>query len=141
MGGLAISRADYDAMVGHARGSLPNEACGMLGGRQGKVEKLYCLKSSDPSPVSYTVDPTEQINVMKDMGNMGIALVGIYHSHPDSPPLPSLTDINRAFFPGSRELNYPGVVYVIIGLSDTVPDVRAYKVGTDKVESVEITVS
>ncbi len=140
-GALTISRADYDAMVAHCKDSLPYEACGMLGGSAGQVEQLYRMNSSELSPVRYTVDPTEQLDAMKDMSSRSISLVGIYHSHPDSPAMPSLTDINRAFFPGTRELNYPGVVYVIVGLSDASADVRGYRIGTDGAQTVEIIIS
>jgi proteasome lid subunit RPN8/RPN11 len=138
MGRLVIPDELLDEMVSHARKSLPDEACGMLGGIAGQVRKLYALENSNPSPATYIIDPLDQLKTIKDMDSEGLELLGIYHSHPDSPPLPSITDINRAFFPGTRELNYPGVVYVIVGLSGPAPEVKAYRIEADGVVPVEI---
>jgi len=138
MGDLVISRDHMDEMVAHARESLPDEACGMLGGLAGRVHRVYRLGNSDPSPVSYAVDPIEQLKAMKDMAESGTELVGIYHSHPGAPPLPSITDINRAFFPGTRDLNYPDVVYVIISLSGPAPEVKAFMIEREGVRTVEL---
>jgi len=125
-------------MIAHARVSLPNEACGLIGGRGGRAERLYVLRNSDPSPVSYTADARDHMGAMKDMAARGMELMAIYHSHPDSPPMPSITDINRAFFPGTRELNYPGVVHVIISLSGPMPEARAYSIEAGGIRPVEI---
>lgn len=138
MGGLIISEEQIDEMVAHAIENLPDEACGMLAGLEGRVHKVYCLNNSNPSPVSYAVDPTDQFTANKDIKARGLELVGIYHSHTESPPLPSITDIRRAFFPGTRDLNYPDVIYVIVGLSGPEPEVKAYRIGEGGVRMVEI---
>jgi len=138
MGRLIIPDELFDEMVSHARSCLPDEACGMLGGIAGKVRKLYALDNADPSPATYVIDPLDQLRAIRDMESGGLELLGIYHSHPDSPPLPSITDINRAFFPGSRELNYPGVAYVIVGLSGPAPEVKAFRIEEKGVVPVEI---
>lgn len=138
MSTLSIPREILDDMVAHAREGLPDEVCGMLAGRGSEAITHYRLNNDNPSPVSYSVDPTQQLNVLRNIESSGLELVGIYHSHPDSPPLPSITDINRAFFPGTRELNYPHAVYVIIGLSGPSPEVKAYRIGQADIEQVEI---
>jgi len=38
---LVLPRALRDELVAHARAGLPNEACGILGGRDGVVERFY----------------------------------------------------------------------------------------------------
>ena len=138
MDSLVIPGALMDEMLGHAAGALPNEACGMLAGKGGKVRRVYRLLNSEPSPVSYAGDPNEQLKAINKIAADGMELIAIYHSHPDSPPVPSITDINRAFFPGTRELNYPQAAYVIIGLASSRPEVRAYMIEADHVESIEI---
>lgn len=139
MGGLVISEEQIDEMVAHAVENLPDEACGMLAGLEGRVHKVYCLTNSNPSPVSYAVDTHDQIAAIKEMESEGLELVGIYHSHTESPPLPSITDIKRAFFPGTRDLNYPDAVYVIVGLSGPAPEVKAFRMEEDRVRMVEVT--
>jgi len=135
---LVIPDELLDEMISHARNCLPNEACGMLAGFAGRARKIYALENSDASSVTYVVDPKAQLMAIRDMNSQGLDMIAIYHSHPDSPPLPSITDINRAFFPGTRDLNYPGVAYVIVGLSGPSPDVRAYRIMSEGVENIEI---
>ncbi|HEB01922.1 MAG TPA: M67 family peptidase, partial [Nitrospirae bacterium] len=91
-----------------------------------------------PSPVSYSFDSTEQLRVMKEMESRGLKLVGIYHSHPDSPPIPSLTDIRRAFFPGTREPNFPDAAYMIVSLTENEPEVNVFLILGSEVQKVEL---
>ncbi len=135
---LVISREHLDALIAHARSDLPNEACGLLFGRQGRVEQVRPILNAEPSPVSYSFDSGEQLRVMREMGDRGLELLGIYHSHPESPPIPSLTDIRRAFFPGTREPNFPSAVYVIVGLSEDVPEVNAFLILEDEARKVHL---
>lgn len=138
---LQISEAHINAVLEHCRCSLPNEACGMLGGRADEVMSVFALTNANPSPVSYTIDPMQQLKVLRELEAAGQELVGIYHSHPQSPALPSLTDINRAFFPGTRELNYPGVVYLILGLSGAAPEINAFVITGEGIEKIALKVT
>lgn len=139
---IVIGRDRMDEILGHARAEHPNECCGLMAGimESGRVEvkRLYKIKNIDASPVSYVFDPAAQIKAMTAIESDGLKLVGIYHSHPSSPALPSMTDINRAFFPGTRDLNFPGAVYLIVSMSASVPEVRAFDITEHAVERVEI---
>ncbi|MCK4911846.1 MAG: M67 family metallopeptidase [Thermodesulfovibrionales bacterium] len=135
---LVISREHLDAVIAHSRSDLPNEACGFLFGRQGRVEQVRPILNTDPSPVSYSFDSSEQFRVMGEMESQGLELLGIYHSHPESPPIPSLTDIRRAFFPGTRDPNYPSAAYVIVGLSEDEPEVNAFLFLGDEARKVHL---
>lgn len=137
-GGIAISEDLLNEMVLHAREALPNEACGILSGVGQRVFRVYRLNSSNPSPVSYVVDARDHMEVMNDIASSGERMLAIYHSHPESPPVPSLTDIKRSFFPGTRDPNYPDVVHVIIGLAGSAPEVKAYRIEARGISNVEI---
>ncbi len=129
-----------DAIIAHAKSDLPNEACGLMFGNMGKVEQIRPILNRNPSPVSYSLDSQEQLSVTTDMASRGLKLVGIYHSHPDSPPIPSLTDIKRAYFPGTKEPNFPEAVYMIVGLSGDEPEVNAFFILGSEIQKVEIVV-
>lgn len=132
---LTITRADLTAILDHCAASFPNEACGILGGRDGRIEKVYCMRNMRPGPVSYEMDPDEQFRVMKDLRQEGLALAGIFHSHPVSPAYPSGTDVERAYWPGTLFPNYPEAVYVIVSLRDRDrPDVRAFMISEGTVQ-------
>jgi proteasome lid subunit RPN8/RPN11 len=129
-----------DAIIAHAGSDLPNEACGLMFGTGGKVMQVRPILNTDPTPVSYSLDSGEQQRVMKDMRADGLSLVGIYHSHPQSPAIPSLTDIRQAFFPGTREPNYPDAVYVIIGLGNDEPEVNAFLILGTEAKRVDLVI-
>lgn len=108
-------------MIDHCRTWYPNEACGIVAGRDDQALKLYPMTNTEPSPVSYFMDPGEQFRVMKEMRNDALTMLGIFHSHPQSPAYPSPRDVSLAF--------YDDVVYIIVGLSGRDdPDIRTYEI-------------
>lgn len=128
---LLIPKRIVEEMVNHTRRELPFEACGILAGKKGEVSKLYPLQNEERSKISYFASPREQIKVFKKMREEGLELVGIYHSHPSSPPRPSQRDVELAF--------YSEAVYLIVSLqSPDMPEVKAYKLTKEKIEEVEI---
>ena len=96
---LKITGTDYERILKHCRDEYPNEACGILAGHNGTVEKIYLMKNAEPSPSFYIMEPQEQFRVMKEMRQAGLNLVGIYHSHTGSQAYPSATDVSLAYYP------------------------------------------
>ena len=138
---LLITKADLNVMLEHCAEGLPNEACGILAGRNGRVERIYRMTNARPGPASYEMDPGEQFRVLKDIREAGRALVGIYHSHPGSPAYPSGIDIGKAYWPGTLFPNYPGAVYVIVSLMDRLsPAVKSYTIEAEEVAEVALQV-
>lgn len=119
-------------MVAHARDDLPNECCGMIGGREGEASSVIRVENSAASPLRYEMDPQEQYNALKAIEDDGGELLGIYHSHTKSAAYPSQTDVNQA-------VAWPEQIYVIISLADEdAPDVKAYLLKDLKIADVEI---
>lgn len=135
---IIIKQTFLSEIIAHSKDALPNEACGILAGRENAVERVYRMKNVHESPVSYGLDPAEQLKAMREIEGEGMRIVAIYHSHPGSPPYPSLTDIQRAFFPGARDENFPGAAYVIVGLSGQEAVVRAFLILKEGVREIEI---
>jgi len=131
---LLISRGFADQMVTHCRACYPNEACGILAGTGNRVTRVYPMSNAEPTPVSYFMQPKEQLRVMKELRQEGLAMVAIFHSHPQSPAYPSVKDISLAF--------YPEALYVIVGLMNReAPAIKAYSIidGVVKETLFEIT--
>jgi proteasome lid subunit RPN8/RPN11 len=136
---LVFKKSDLQAVVDHCNQGYPNEACGILAGRDGSVEKVYPMTNARPSPVNYEMDPEEQFRVMKDLRLAGLEIVGIYHSHPEGRAYPSGTDVERAYWPGTLFPNYPGAVYVIVSLLDReAPVVRGFSIVDRTVSEVRL---
>ncbi|MDR5683812.1 MAG: M67 family metallopeptidase [Armatimonadota bacterium] len=128
---LTLTSRQVVEMVAHARQEAPNECCGLLFGREGRVERVFRGTNVDRSPLTYRMDPRELLEIPR-MEAQGLNLVGIYHSHPASPAVPSRTDVARAY--------YPDVAYVIVSLAAAEPDVRAYRIADGRVEDVELVI-
>src|SRR5512133_1819424 len=115
-----------DEMIAHAREDVPNECCGMIGGRDGAATTFYRSINAEASPLRYSLDASDQFRIMKEMEESGEELVGIYHSHTVSAAHPSQTDVNLAA--------YPDAVYVIVSLQDAEPDVRGFWIRDGRIE-------
>ena len=128
-GVLEIPRWIHDAIVAHALEDTPNEACGLLAGREGRIEHLFRMRNADQSPKTYRLEPTEQLRAFREIEDRGWDLTGIYHSHTHTEAYPSATDRRQAF--------YPEAVYVLISLSKMTPVVRAFRIRDEVVEECE----
>jgi [CysO sulfur-carrier protein]-S-L-cysteine hydrolase len=117
---VVIPAALRDEIVAHARAGLPNEACGILAGLDGRAERFFPAMPDEPSPYYYRIESRDQIRIMNEIDAAGLDLVGIYHSHTSSPAYPSRTDAEQAF--------WPDAVYVIVSLAGGDADVRGFRI-------------
>ena len=84
------------------------------------------------SPLRYELHPSDLYEILDGIDEEGLELGAIYHSHTRSAPEPSETDINLAL--------YPDPLYVIVGLKDDEPDVRAWIIRGGQVSQGELQV-
>lgn len=118
-------------LIEHCKREFPNEACGILAGKDANAEKAYAMTNADKSPATYFMDAKEQLKVMKEIRALGLEMTGIYHSHVASPAYPSAHDVELAF--------YPQVSYVIISLKDKDnPSIRSFKIIEGKIEEEKV---
>lgn len=128
---LILKKESLEQIVIQSKREFPNEACGILAGREGRAGKVYAMSNIDKSPSTYFMDAKEQLLVMKEMRNLGLEMVGIYHSHVASPAYPSGHDVEMAF--------YPEASYVIVSLADkNKPAVRSFKIKEGVITEEEI---
>ncbi len=127
-----IAAALYAQLVDHARSDAPNECCGMIATAQGVATRVYRAENTAASPLRYEMDGLEQYRIQTEIEDQGWDLGAIYHSHTRSPPYPSQTDINLAF--------YPDALYVIVGVAQAEAEVRAYRIIDGRVEEAALSV-
>ena len=121
----------FKEIVEHGLREFPNEACGLLAGRDGQAVRFYPMRNADASPVTYRLDPREQLRVFEELEREGLELFGIVHSHTHSEPYPSETDRRQAFYPES--------LYLILGLADREhPVLRAFRIVEGEVTEEEL---
>lgn len=105
-----LRRADLEAILGHTRAVAPLECCGLLGGRdEGPVRRIEAVRpcrNVAPEPQwAYVAHPQDQLAAMLELeDDLGLDVVGVYHSHPHGPPSPSPVDAARANLPGASYL-------------------------------------
>ncbi len=115
---ICLTRAIVEEMFEHARACDPAECCGLIGGviedadaRCSIARNIYRLRNiADDPRIAYEAAPEELFAAQKTLRARDEQLLGIYHSHPRaSDPLPSQTDVQRAY--------YPSAIYFIVGLN------------------------
>ena len=128
---IYITKNFFKQIVEHSKRELPNEACGILSGSQGRVEKVYEMTNTDKSPQTFFMDAREQLKVMKEIRNQGQEMIGIYHSHVASEACPSSHDVELAL--------YPEVSYVIISIKNRKnPSIKSFKIVEGKITEEEL---
>ncbi len=128
---FTIEKHYIDNMVAHAQREAPIECCGVLGGRDGRVLKLYQATNAERSRYRYNIEPQELFLINRECEENDWQFLAIYHSHPDSAAYPSPTDVERASWPES--------LYFIISLSSPEkPEVRAFRIRDGEVTEEEI---
>lgn len=95
---LTITRKQWDEMLKHVEQNAPLEACGLLAGKNDRVEHVILVRNQAESPVRFVMDPYEQLAAFEWIDSNGLDLVGIFHSHPAGPATASPTDIAEAAY-------------------------------------------
>jgi [CysO sulfur-carrier protein]-S-L-cysteine hydrolase len=130
---LGLRRADWNQMREHVHHALPEEACGLVGGKKDISEVVYTVLNDLKSPVRFRMNALEQVHALLRIEESGLDLLAIYHSHPAGPAHPSQTDLD--------EFAYPGVPYLIWYLQDGVWNCHAFSVGGGIFTEIPFTVS
>lgn len=111
-----------EEIIAHAREGAPEEVCGALGGSGGRIEKLWRTTNVAQNPrVRFQMEPQEQWRIFQELEERQWELVGLYHSHPDSPAYPSETDVCLAFYPES-------VCFIVSLAHPAAPVIRAFRI-------------
>ena len=127
---LKIPSRIFKQMVIQGQSAMPIEACGILAGKSGIVEKCFEMTNADNSAEHFTMVPEEQFAVVKDMRSCGIEMCAVYHTHPATPARPSQEDIKLAVMPGA--------VYVILSLASDEPVAKAFAIEDGVVTKLDL---
>jgi proteasome lid subunit RPN8/RPN11 len=137
---LLISAAVRGRMRAHARRFYPLEACGLLLGPSnalvgGPLRITAFVPAENVAPadsrrIAYRMDPRFLLRVQKEAGARNLAVIGIFHSHPGHPPVPSRRDLQQA---------WPVYCYVILRVnSDRVGEFMAWVLDRSGKKFVEL---
>jgi proteasome lid subunit RPN8/RPN11 len=130
---IELDRSFFEEILQQAKAEFPNEACGLIAAKEGVPVKVYPMKNADASPVTYRLEPKEQLQVFNDIDEQGWDLWAIYHSHTHSEAFPSETDRQQAFYPEAR--------YLIVSLENRQrPVFRGFRIVGGEVTEEEVSV-
>lgn len=96
---LHLSAEQWEQMRDDVNQRAPEEACGLLAGMSGKTLAVFPLINVLHSQVRYRLAPEDQWHIFQLIEKRSWELLGIYHSHPQGPSVPSPTDITEAYYP------------------------------------------
>ncbi|MBV9603548.1 MAG: M67 family metallopeptidase [Solirubrobacterales bacterium] len=130
---MRIARELVEEMVAHAREEAPNECCGMVASSDGQAVAVFRAVNAEASPLRFRIAPEEQLQLHSRIDDAGHDLGAIYHSHTRTAPRPSQTDINFAKL-------WPGVLWIIVGLSGDEVDVQTWRIDDGEVSDAELVV-
>jgi proteasome lid subunit RPN8/RPN11 len=95
---LTITVEQWRVIQNHVERAAPLEACGLLAGKNDRVETVIPVRNQAESPVRFVMDPYEQLQAFEWIESNGLDLLGIFHSHPTGPETASPTDIAEAAY-------------------------------------------
>jgi proteasome lid subunit RPN8/RPN11 len=126
---VVIPAAVRAEIAEHARGELPNEACGLLL-LEGDLAIGYVPgENASPSPYYFELrlDPV----VWADLGDRDVEQA-VVHSHVSSPPRPSRTDVERIGL-------WQGLPYVIYSVR--LDELAAWRIADGSIEALPLSES
>ena len=139
---IYLSPSQLQQIETHAQTSYPEECCGLLLGTiEGDHPRVIEVRetenawtpnimegvenavSSEHQPLSrknrFSIDPYVLLQVQKEIRDRNLNIIGIYHSHPDHPAIPSAFD---------REIAWPDYSYIIASLrKGKVTEIKSWK--------------
>ncbi len=129
---MKIAQDQLDEIIAHAVRDLPNECCGLVGVRDGRVAEVIALENVAASPYRFEMGIDQQ-RAIERIEDSGAEVGAMYHSHPRTEAYPSLTDM-------ALSDRWPGLAWIIVGFVSTEPVVRAFSVTPEAVEELELEV-
>ena len=113
---IVLPDAHRAAIVRHAEADTSEECCGLMLGRYADdgmkvVRDLLPIDNARESEARHNrflIGPTEMLRGERHARGLGLDIVGIYHSHPNAPAVPSQFDLDHA---------WPVYSYVIVAVT------------------------
>lgn len=126
----ARTRAIEDAALGeirrHAAETYPDECCGALLSRDGRIVEAFRLPNTTASGARrrFEISPPDYRLAERRAAEADALLAGFYHSHPDHPARPSQHDLEQA---------WPNFTYIIVSVITGKPhEITAWRLREDR---------
>lgn len=126
-----ISHQLQSELIHHAKTGYPQEVCGLLAGRGEQILRIIPTENhASDKQHGFLILPHDLNIYLPQIRAEGLSLVGFYHSHPDTPPIPSPTDV--------RELdNGLQLPHVVVSISHYRAHIKAWMIHHGQVDPIE----
>ncbi|MDR1314458.1 MAG: M67 family metallopeptidase [Deltaproteobacteria bacterium] len=126
---------DAEALVrSEAEAAYPYECCGLvmgvLDGQDGDLRKGSALvvvanaREGDARRRRFSIGPEDFLRAEREAARLGLDVIGVYHSHPDHPAVPSEYDLSHAL---------PFYSYVIVSVEGgRAGDMTSWRLAPDR---------
>ena len=122
---LALSAELRALLERWVRAGYPHETCGLMIGKRGNggivIKRVVQAKNLNRERAHdrYELDPLDFLAADTEARDLGLEVLGVWHSHPDHPARPSETD---------RAAAWPDWSYVIVSVTGAgVQDMRSWR--------------
>jgi proteasome lid subunit RPN8/RPN11 len=94
---LEVTSGAMATLRTEAAKAAPRECCGLLLGREGRIEAAQTSANVHPEPLRhFEIDPAALIAAHRAARAGGPELIGYFHSHPAGHPRPSAVDCEHS---------------------------------------------
>jgi proteasome lid subunit RPN8/RPN11 len=135
---LKLPATLHDSINAHGAAAFPYEECGLLLGRiengHNVVVAIHPAQNTWPieseKPERFRISSDDMLRAELAAMNQDLELIGIFHSHPNHPPIASPRDLAWA--------TWPGYSYLITEIRDGQPRLsRSWQLTPDRTNFVE----
>jgi proteasome lid subunit RPN8/RPN11 len=135
---IVLSASQRARILDLAEVAYPEECCGLLVGIDeppGRIVVSRLVESrnvrTDRARDRFEIDPQIRIAIEREVRGGPERIVGHYHSHPDHPARPSVTDLESAF--------EPNLAWLIVGVTGgRAGELNAYRLDESRGEFVSL---
>ncbi len=147
---LLIKKEHIDFIVRDGVARYPFEACGLMLGKIGErvekikddsgrkelkmrifeVKKVREGRNLSDNSIRFILDPHDFLRIQDEADKEGLDIIGVYHTHPDHPPIASQYDIEAAI---------DGWFYLIVSIySGKMQGMRGWVLDGEKFVSAQV---
>ena len=109
---LVVPNELIEQINAHVEKAYPDEGAGFLIGEEGEVKEILALSNAREDEARHNrflITPEDYLKAERKADDLGLSLIGVFHSHPDCPNVPSEYD---------REWAQPFFSYIITRVDD-----------------------
>ncbi|TPG69711.1 M67 family peptidase [Brevibacillus laterosporus] len=117
---IIISKTLVSQLIVVAQKQLPYEFTALLGGHKNIITSFYPATSEVASTDTFLLSPSTFFQIMNQIKEQQESWLGVLHTHPLSPAVPSSLDIHG--------WHYPDLCYWILSFASKKPDLALYQI-------------